>query len=499
MEKAPSPARPTAALLAAGLFVLVAILSGPGRVIDVVAVLTMGVFVFGMGVATLRLTVALLGMALFLVFAGTLAQVDQGIWTVIRQYFRCPVAWIEIKIFFFPRNWKVPGQLPFPGGWLLGGALLVNLIVSHASRIRVQARGLRLALGGVVLTLGGILTWFVISRVFASDTSGATAAPFWRVTLQLLHGTAAALALFLGCRLLFARKAGIVLLHAGIVLLMGHEIVTGLFATEAVMRISEGQTVRHVEDTRHVELAIVEGSHPEFDDVVVVSEKQLQQGEKIRHPELPFDVEPAGSYLKNADLRPLRSGEKNPATAGIGEQWRAHPRKESGGLGSNARIDTPAVYLTFREKASGESLGTYLVALEWTKPQVVNAGDKKYEVSLRFRRTYKPYSLYLYDFRFDRYPGTNVPKDFSSFVRLTDRERGVTRDVRIWMNNPLRYRGDTLYQADWDKENEAGTVLQVVDNESWMVPYAACMIVAVGMLGQFVLHLVGFLKRRAAE
>ncbi len=81
-------------------------------------------------------------------------------------------------------------------------------------------------------------------------------------------------------------------------------------------------------------------------------------------------------------------------------------------------------------------------------------------------------------------------------MRLEDPERGVVRDVRIWMNNPLRYRGDTLYQSGWDKSTGKGTVLQVVENAGWMAPYVACMIVAVGLLGQFQLHLLEFLRKR---
>jgi cytochrome c biogenesis protein ResB len=128
--------------------------------------------------------------------------------------------------------------------------------------------------------------------------------------------------------------------------------------------------------------------------------------------------------------------------------------------------------------------------------QIVQAGGKEYRLLMRFARTYKPYSLYLYNFRFDRYAGTDTPKDYSSFVRLDDPERGVVRDVRIWMNNPLRYRGDTLYQSSFDAETEKGTVLQVVENRGWMAPYVGCMIVAVGLLGQFQLHLMGFLRKR---
>jgi cytochrome c biogenesis protein ResB len=82
---------------------------------------------------------------------------------------------------------------------------------------------------------------------------------------------------------------------------------------------------------------------------------------------------------------------------------------------------------------------------------------------------------------------------------VDDSERGIVRDVRIWMNNPLRYRGDTLYQSSFDAETERGTVLQVVDNKVWMAPYVACMIVAIGMLGQFLLSLFGFIQKMVSR
>ena len=65
--------------------------------------------------SSLKLTVTLLGMAIFLVFAGTLAQREKGICTVMEQYFRCWVAWIEFRV-FCPREWNVSGGFPFPGG-----------------------------------------------------------------------------------------------------------------------------------------------------------------------------------------------------------------------------------------------------------------------------------------------------------------------------------------------------------------------------------------------
>jgi hypothetical protein len=63
------------------------------------------------------------------------------------------------------------------------------------------------------------------------------------------------------------------------------------------------------------------------------------------------------------------------------------------------------------------------------------------------------------------------------------------------MNNPLRYSGETYYQASYDEDNH-GTILQVVRNPSWLTPYLSCILVGVGLLVQFATHLLGFTMKR---
>ena len=48
--------------------------------------------------ASLKLTVALFALSIFLVLAGTLAQVEMDIWQVIHHYFRCGLTWIPFRI-----------------------------------------------------------------------------------------------------------------------------------------------------------------------------------------------------------------------------------------------------------------------------------------------------------------------------------------------------------------------------------------------------------------
>ncbi len=68
--------------------------------------------------ASLKLTVALFGLAIFLVFAGTLAQASHDVWWVLHNYFRSPLAWIDFQVFFppawFPSWQHIPRRFLFP-------------------------------------------------------------------------------------------------------------------------------------------------------------------------------------------------------------------------------------------------------------------------------------------------------------------------------------------------------------------------------------------------
>ncbi len=128
-------------------------------------------------------------------------------------------------------------------------------------------------------------------------------------------------------------------------------------------------------------------------------------------------------------------------------------------------------------------------------------GGRSYEVMLRYRHDYKPYSMHLADVEQQVYMGTKTAKSYASELRLVDATRNVDRRVRIWMNNPLRFAGATFYQSNYGRDPATGkeyTGLQVVTNTGWRIPYVSCMMVAIGMLAQFWVTLKRFLTNRAA-
>ena len=196
----------------------------------------------------------------------------------------------------------------------------------------------------------------------------------------------------------------------------------------------------------------------------------------------------------------IPEGAENPANAGDGLKVLAVEQKPVSGVDTEGLGNVASAYVTLKEKATGKSLGTYLVSQYFSlgrdMPQQVSLNGKTYNLYLRYKRTYKPYTIYLKDFRHDIYPGTEIPKNFSSDVRLTDPSRDVNREVTIWMNNPLRYEGETFYQSGVLGRDE-GTVLQVVRNPGWEMPYVSCVMVSLGMLVHFGMNLLKFTKRRA--
>src|SRR5690348_3108354 len=82
--------------------------------------------------SSLRLTVVCLSLALGLVFIGTLAQVDEGLYAAQNRWFRSLIV-TNAHIGSF--------KLPiFPGGYLLGGVLLINLLAAHATRFKFSKK-----------------------------------------------------------------------------------------------------------------------------------------------------------------------------------------------------------------------------------------------------------------------------------------------------------------------------------------------------------------------
>ena len=85
------------------------------------------------------------------------------------------------------------------------------------------------------------------------------------------------------------------------------------------------------------------------------------------------------------------------------------------------------------------------------------------------------------------YPGTNIAKSFSSLVNLI--EEINQEKVLISMNEPLRHRGYTFYQASFIEDGpKQTTVLATVKNHGRLFPYISTIIMSIGILYQYAFN-----------
>ena len=288
------------------------------------------------------------------------------------------------------------------------------------------------------------------------------------------------------------RKAGIWIVHAGLILLFVGEFVTGGYQVDARLAFEEGQTANFVEVPREVELSVVDVTDPAFDDVYGVSETALARGGSIPVPGTPVTLR-VKRYHRNAHFG--QPGPGNPpleVTQGVGVGVALTPLPP---VTVDDRIDQSAAVVEV--VAGGRSLGTWLASNAVERPQTFTHEGRTYELSLRARREYLPYTLTLEDFKHDVYPGTTIPKNFSSLVRLRNPSRGEDRNVLIYMNQPLRYGGKAFYQASFGKDDTL-SILQVVENPGWLIPYVSTVLVTLGLLVHFAIGLRRGVRRAGA-
>lgn len=432
--------------------------------------------------SSLKLTVVLLALSAILVFFGTLDQVQWGITHTQKLYFESWLVMTPVlslikvltaQMFDPDLAWF---RIPLPGGFALGTLLLINLTCSHF-------------------------------RFFK---------PSWK-------------------------KSGIAVLHFGVLLLLVSGFLTSMLQKESHMRLDEGgQAVNFSTSFDRQEIVLIDKSGEDTDQVTAIPFKLVQKDEELSLPngfkvKVHASMRNAGFGLRNNLLEQYESfaargnqmtetqfrqvnnaiaSLKDPNVVALAIDGR--PLLSTEGLkmrGFADRMDgvlaaQPPVFEEDQANLAaavveisapdGESLGAWLLSAgigPEFPPQGFEYEGRRYDLGLRFERTYFPFTLQLKDFKHDKYPGTEIPRNFSSDVIIDNPESGENRPALIYMNHPLRYEGYTFFQSSFDNQDTT-SILQVVRNPSWLLPYFAVALVGVGMCIQFGFGMMRFLQRR---
>ncbi|MBX3422890.1 MAG: cytochrome c biogenesis protein CcsA [Pirellulaceae bacterium] len=533
---------------------------------------------------SLKITVVLFTLGIFIVLFGTLAQDEETLVQVKRQYFNSWLAWIPLDVFVpqtIHEHKPLTGGFPFPGGAAIGLALMINLIAAKTTRFSIHATGARLTSGLVVSLLGaglvtavimsghaseglqgrppisydqlwsllriGLVILTVAAGVYAFVASHLPALVRWclwggvailaaltaivllggqsarmddpglRIVWQLLQATIASYVVLAGLNLLFGKRGGNMLIHVGVALLMVGQFVFGDRQVEQRMTLIEGEQTNMAYRMEETEIAFIDTSNPEEDRVQAIPyaliRRALRRDGVIDDPQLPCIVR-IDRWMANSNLKPIKPGSANLATVGLGLEYEAVETQTSGGASSS--VNLVSAYVTLLDRQSRQPIGSVLLTQYRNDAQQIfnggvdeherlSIGGVPFELSLRFRRDYKDYYVHLKDVVRENYSGSETARDYSSLIHIKNPRTGEEITEKTWMNNPIRFGGETFYQSEYnpqmfrDGRMGEGTGLQVVRNAGWMIPYVCCMMVMIGMLHHFSGTFLRFAGRAARE
>ncbi len=302
--------------------------------------------------------------------------------------------------------------------------------------------------------------------------------PGAQLVLALMTANLALYLLAKGSRMSF----GILLTHAGLLLLLVGGGITHYFAEESQLTMEEGEVSSVSASYHHWELATYT-QQGELRDVRAVDADGFEAGRVVRFDDAGLSIR-IEQYHRNARAFQAAAASSNSAMSsyGISSLRPARPEKEP------AQNVPGGLFLATSDGA--EAVPVILYGEDVAPSVFTNAAGQLWHLALRRVRYPLPFVVTLLDFQREVYPGTETPKSFSSHVAVS--ADGLDRTLTIAMNKPMRDRGYTLFQASYSEQPGRPQVstLAVTRNYGRLIPYVSTGVVVLGLLWHFAAMLV---------
>jgi len=273
------------------------------------------------------------------------------------------------------------------------------------------------------------------------------------------------------------KKLGVAITHVSILLLLVGGGVTALLREEGFIELTPAATSQQVTDYHQRELVVTKNGVP----LQTLPFENLAAGQGIAG--LPFGLRvtaacrhctPAAVTNPTADLR------------GAAQKFSLQAEKPLAQDEDNVSGVTLEV-----SGLDATQNGVYVAFTPMLMMPEVTQGQDRYQFIIRRAVRDLPFSIRLEQFHKSEHPGTRIARDYRSDVMVTD--GSASWPVTIAMNEPLRYRGYTLYQSSFvERPDATATVLTVVRDRGQIFPYLAITAMCLGM----VIHLITRLPPR---
>ena len=124
--------------------------------------------------------------------------------------------------------------------------------------------------------------------------------------------------------------------------------------------------------------------------------------------------------------------------------------------------------------------------------------DRNILISLDREEYQMPFQIKLIDVQRELHPNSQIAKSYSSKVFFKD--KSLAREATISMNKPIRSGSYTIYQAQYGINNDGQefSVLAVVKNLNYQLPYWATFLINFGLFLHFIIAFLNYRRKNNA-
>lgn len=265
------------------------------------------------------------------------------------------------------------------------------------------------------------------------------------------------------------KNSGIILTHISVLLLLLGGLFTAFFSSEGYIALGKGEQKSIISDYHMREFVIMDEQGQALmafnhGDIKVRDTLTLEE-------QFPFSIN-IHEACKNCKI--VARENKTERHIGMAQ----HMQLEPDTLKKNNEENMAGLVF---QVTYGDTNDIFVSLEDVPKYPEISVDGTIYKFALRREHRTLPFSITLLEFKKDSHLGTDMAKAYQSTVLITDGD--MQWESVISMNEPLRYKGYTFFQASFISTPQGDiSVLAAVWNAGRSFPYISGLTMCIGLM-----------------